>query len=182
MELPPLKRPSFPRSIVLRGALPLPAQGGRSLCVMPAPRALLATSLFDGRLPLLANPADARPRSVELPCASQVRPFELPRGELLLIAPRLALPSAFVRMFEFGLSSDSSRCREVIAPPFCGDWLKRPELIGMEFCGRLPLFSKLRPLFPGRSVPGRIVPALNERVGMLEAPRAGVFRATTARF
>src|SRR5215470_9897889 len=52
----------------------------------------------------------------------------------------------------------------------------------MLFCGRLLEFSKPRPPLPGRSAAGRIVPALKERVGMCEAPRAGVLRATTARF
>jgi len=141
---------------------------------------------FDGRFEeLLPNPAGGRPRSEEFPCASQVRLFApaLPRGELLLDPPRFAFPSALVRMFEFGLSSESSRCREDIAPPFSGELLKRPELIGVPDWPRLPEFSVPRaPTLPGRSVAGRMVPALNERVGMCEAPGAGLLRATTARF
>jgi len=194
-ELPRSKLPLLPRSIVLRGALPAPAQGGRSLCVIPVPRVGGATLLlFDGRLELLPNPAGGRPRSEEFPCASQERPggrvleprlmSALPReGLLLLKPPRLALPSALVRILEFGLSSERSRCREDIAPPFIGELLKRPELIGMLDWPRLPEFSDPRaPPLPGRSVAGRIVPALNDRVGMCDAPAAGVLRATTARF
>ena len=184
---------------MLRGPLPLPplpAHGGRSLCVIVVPRvAAPELPLFDGRFEELPpNPDGARPRSEEFPCASHVRPVgraldppltpALPRGELLFLSPpRLALPSALVRMFEFGLSRESSRCREDIAPPFNGELLKRPELMGMLDWPRLPEFSVPRaPTLPGRSVAGRMVPALNERVGMCEAPGAGLLRATTERF
>ena len=181
----PLLLGALPRSIVPRGALPVPAHGGRSLWVIVVPRVAAP------ELPL--NPAGGRPRSEEFPCASHVRPVgrvldppltpALPRGELLLLNPRLALPSALVRMFEFGLSSESSRCREDIAPPFNGELLKRPELIGIADWPRFPEFSIPRaPTLPGRSVAGRMVPALNERVGMCEAPGAGLLRATTERF
>jgi hypothetical protein len=194
LELP-LLLGALPRSMVPRGALPVPAHGGRSLWVIVVPR-VAAPELppFDGRFEELPNPAGGRPRSEEFPCASHVRPVgrvldpgltpALPRGELLLLnPPRLALPSALVRMFEFGLSSESSRCREDIAPPFSGELLKRPELIGIPDCPRLPEFSVPRaPTLPGRSVAGRMVPALNERVGMCEAPGAGLLRATTERF
>jgi len=195
LELP-LLLGALPRSMVPRGALPVPAHGGRSLWVIVVPR-VVAPELppFDGRFEeLLPNPAGGRPRSEEFPCASHVRPVgrvldpgltpALPRGELLLLnPPRLALPSALVRMFEFGLSSESSRCREDIAPPFSGELLKRPELIGIPDWPRLPEFSVPRaPTFPGRSVAGRMVPALNERVGICEAPGAGLLRATTERF
>lgn len=189
MELPPLKLPSGARRMSLRGALPVPAQGGRSLWVMLVPRvALLTLPLFDGRLDeLLPKPEGARPRSVALPCASQPRefgrlaPFTSPRVALLN-PPRLPFSSALVRMFEFGLSPDSSRCR-ADALPLRGELLKRPELVGMPlFRPRFPEFSKPRPPLPGRSVAGRIVPELKERVGMCEAPAAGVLRATTGRF
>lgn len=153
---------------------------------MLVPRvALPKLPLFDGRLDeLLPKPEGARPRSVALPCASQPREFgRLPafisaRVELLN-PPRLPFSSALLRIFEFGLSLDSSRCR-ADAPPLRGELLKRPELVGMLlFCAR---FSKPRPALPGRSVAGRIVPELKERVGMCEAPAAGVLRATTGRF
>jgi hypothetical protein len=150
---------------------------------------------FDGRFEELPpNPAGGRPWSEEFPCASQVRPVgrvleppltpALPRGELLLLnPPRFALPSALVRIFEFGLSSESSRWREDIAPPFIGELLERPEVIGIPDWPRLPEFSIPRPpTLPGRSVAGRMVPALNERVGIWEAPGAGLLRATTERF
>jgi hypothetical protein len=203
--LPLLEEPTFARSIEPRALLPelpLPAQGGRSLRVMLVPRAAPPTlPLLGGRLLLLLpKPDGARPRSVVLPCASQVRlPERLfvalfwGRWELLLMAPRAALPSALVRMLEFGLSSESSRCREDIAPPFIGELLERPEFMGVFVCGRLPElpeFSKPRPLFVGRPLPPRTdelsaarnVPELKERVGICEAPDAGVLRATTERF
>src|SRR5256885_16786788 len=121
----PLLLGVLPRSVVPRGALPVPAHGGRSLWVIVVPRVVAPElPLFDGRFEeLLPNPAGGRPRSEEFPCASHVRPVgreldpgltpALPRGELLLLnPPRLALPSALVGMFEFGLSSGGSRCRE----------------------------------------------------------------------
>ena len=132
--------------MLLRGALPLLDEGGRSVRVMP-PRELLVTFSFDGRLPpLLPKPEGARPRSVELPCASQLREFEteLPRGEFELLLPkppRFAFPSAFVRMLLCGLSSESSRCRGDVAPPFAGELLKRPELAGMLLRPLLPIDS-----------------------------------------
>src|SRR5256885_16888009 len=128
----PLLLGPLPRSIVPRGALPVPAHGGRALWVIVVPR-VVAPKLppFDGRFEeLLPNPAGGRPRSEESPCASHVRPVgrvldppltpALPRGELLLLNPRFALPSALARMFEFGLSRESLRSPGDIAPPFSG--------------------------------------------------------------
>lgn len=153
------------------------------MCVMLVLRTGEFATLFCwGRL-LLPNPAGALPRSVELPCASHLRMFEPGFGRCeLLTPPRLALPSAFVRILEFGLSSESSCCRGDTAPLFAA-----PLFIGPRFADALPRptlpeFSKVRPALPGRSVAGRTVPAPKERVGMCEAPAAGVLRATTARF
>src|SRR5258708_39218051 len=97
-ELPRSELPLFGRSTTPRGRFPLPAQGGRSPCVIVVPRVAGPTLLlFDGRLELFPNPDGARPRSEEFPCASQVCPLgrvldpplkpELPRGELLLLKP-----------------------------------------------------------------------------------------------
>src|SRR5256885_6630694 len=72
----PLLLGVLPRSVVPRGALPVPAHGGRSLWVIVVPR-VVAPELppFDGRFEeLLPNPAGGRPRSEEFPCASHVRP------------------------------------------------------------------------------------------------------------
>ena len=166
--------------------------------VMLVPRGeSLALPVFGGRLLLLLpKPAGARPRSEVLPCASQVRPEPrfgaLPEGrcELLPKPPRAAFASAFVRIVEFGLSSESSRWRPDIpllpklplpAGPRLPCSLPRPVL---------PEFSKPRPLPVGRPLPprteglsaARTEPELKERVGMCDAPGAGLLRATTERF
>src|SRR5579871_112357 len=188
LELP-LMRPSSARRMSLRGELPVPAQGGRSLWVMLVPRAFpppKILALACGRLlELLPNPAGARPRSEELPCASQVRVLPGPPRCKLLDGE---LPP---RMPELGLSSDSSRWRADI-PKF---WpLFAPPLNPPLFAERFAC-SKPRPLLPlliefGRPLPPRMelfsaarkVPELKERVGMWDAPAAGVLRATTERF
>src|SRR5262249_46470652 len=117
--LPRSKLPLFERSTPPRGAFPVPAQGGRSLrfILVPPPRSIVPFCC--GRL-LPPNPEGARPRSVELPCASQLRVFEpgLGRCELLLNPPRFEFISGARRMLEpeFGLSSESSRWRVDIPP------------------------------------------------------------------
>src|SRR5256885_16387484 len=101
----PLLLGALPRSIVPRGALPVPAHGGRSLWVIVVPRvAAPELPLLDGRFEeLLLNPAGGRPWSEEFPCASHVRPVgrvldppltpALPPGECLFFnPPRFAFP------------------------------------------------------------------------------------------
>src|SRR5437763_8532561 len=118
-------------------APPLPAQGGRSLITRawgevppefappgdgrsPMLRGEFRGGAFAGRLES-PKPCGARPRSVALPCASQVRP--LPARE------RLLFPAGpFVERLPFGIAEggrfcESSRCRAVtpeLAPEFAG--------------------------------------------------------------
>src|SRR5215470_1523063 len=119
---------------LLLRAPPFPAHGGRSLIaracgeVLPAfappgvgrspvVRGAFCAGAFVGRFEL-PKPCGERPRSVALPCASQVRP--LPARARLLFAERLPFGIA-----EGGRFCESSRCRAVI-----------PEL--PEFAGALP--------------------------------------------
>jgi|SRR5690242_10158536 hypothetical protein len=118
---------------------PLPAHGGRSLIVRawgdvlpefeppgagrsPMLRGEFCAGAFAGRLES-PKPCGARPRSVALPCASQVRPLPA-RARLLFAAGPFAERLPF-GIAEGGRFCESSRCRPVT-----------PEL--PEFAGALP--------------------------------------------
>jgi len=110
----------------------------------------------------LPNPCGARPESVELPCAFQVRPEAADREELLLKEPlgRAACNCPA----DGGRFAESCDCR---AP--------------LKVCA---LFAP-RLKFPAGLLPARFAekpPEFMVRTGMCEAAAAGVERATTLRF
>jgi len=161
----------------LRGALdaplplllPLRAQGGRSLEFM---RAVCGVA---GRLEL-PNPCGARPESVALPCAFQVRP-ETGGLEVLLF-------NEFVGREPLALLLNEPFGRE---PCIC-------ETDGGRFdesCDCRALLNVWALLFPPRPelAAGLLAPWFADievefivRTGMCEAAAAGVDRATTLRF
>lgn len=174
---------------LLLRAPPLPAQGGRSLITRACGEVEL-DRLCAGRSPMVRGefcagalpgrfepkPCGARPRSVELPCASQVRP--LPARARLLFAP-----GPFVERLpgiaEGGRFCESSRCREVI-----------PELAPELACalpgrfGNWPLILMLlcTPELPTWPFALALRAPFIVRTGSREAPCAGAVRAMTARF
>lgn len=86
------------------------------------PRGEFGAGAFVGRLEL-PKPCGARPRSVALPCASQVRP--LPARARLLFAAGLLVERLPFGMAEGGRFCDSSLWRAVIpelAAEFAGTW------------------------------------------------------------
>ena len=105
MKLPPFDReftlPEF-TLLVIAPFAPEPAQGGRSVRLNPLARVvLLFCTLPFARLPggwlELPKPCGARPRSVVLPCASQVRVAPLALFVTVpLVTPRLLNAPPFV--------------------------------------------------------------------------------------
>jgi hypothetical protein len=115
--------------------------------------------VFAGRFEL-PKPCGARPRSVELPCASQVRPLVAPFDATRLFAPETGA--------EGGLPWESWFWRPVEADPFCDN----------ERFGVWPVrFARLLLGRPADSAPVFIV-----RTGMCEAAAPGAVRAITERF
>ena len=118
------------------------------------------------------KPCGARPESVVLPWAFQVRPEEGGREALLLKLPlgrELLLKDPLIREFsgwpaDGGRLDESCDCRELLK--VCVEFPPRPKLPA----GRFP------PRF------GEKEPEFMVRTGMCEAPAAGVERAITARF
>jgi len=171
----------------LRGALDappllrLPAHGGRSLEVM---RAVCEVA---GRFEL-PNPWGARPESVALPCAFQLRP-EAGGLEALLLSELVGRePLALLLNEPFGREPLPLLLIEPLGRELCDcaadggrldescDWraLLKP-------CALLPP----RPTFPAGLLPPWFADKEAEfivRTGMREAAAAGVDRATTPRF
>ena len=88
----------------------------------PTLRGEFCAGAFEGRFEL-PKPCGARPRSVEFPCASQVRELFPDRCGPLLI-------TLLVERFELGIAEggrfcESSRCRPVI-PELAGEFPARP--------------------------------------------------------
>jgi len=123
----------------------------------------------------LPNPCGARPESVELPCAFQVRPEAGGREVLLLSEPVGREPLALL-----------------LNQPLGRQPLLLNEPLGRAFCdctadgGRLDESCDCRPLLnPCVLLPPRLAekePEFIVRTGMCEAAAAGVERATTLRF
>jgi hypothetical protein len=104
------------------------AHGGR----LASARAICEGS-FAGRLEL-PKPAGARPRSVALPCASQVRGLLLARGDaLLLLIGELGVREVF-GIAEGGRFCDKSRCRGDAAGVF-GEFVGWPFIAGALCAG-----------------------------------------------
>jgi len=116
--------------------------------------------VFAGRFEL-PKPCGARPRSVELPWASQVRPLV----ELFVVARLFAAPETGP---EGGLPWESWFWRPVVAEPFCDS----------ERFGVWPV--RLARLLLGR--PADSAPVFIVRTGWCEAAAAGAVRAITERF
>lgn len=165
----------------MRGALepPLPAQGGRLLEFM---RVVCEVA---GRFEL-PNPCGARPESVELPCAFQVR-LEAGGREALLLS-ELVEREPFTLLLNEPFGREPLLLNEPLGRAFCdcpaeggrfgeccdGRTLLKP-------CALLPP----RPKFPAGPLPPRFAekaPEFKVRTGMCEAAAAGVERATTLRF
>ena len=135
------------------------------------------------------KPCGARPRSVVLPCASQVR--ELVPGRCTELLP--AVP--FMDRLPFGIAEggrfwESSRCRAVIpALPFPralpGRFSIAPLTLALPCTPELPIcpLALAEPLACGLPKrPAFICPPFTARTGECEAPAAGVVRAMTERF
>lgn len=124
-ELPPALLPGDEK---LRGALdapplllPRPAQGGRS------PGFMRAVCGAAGRFEL-PNPCGARPESVALPCAFQLRPEAGGLDELLLLSELLGRePFALLLNEPFG-------CEPLFNEPFGRELLLLNEPLGRAFC------------------------------------------------
>jgi hypothetical protein len=129
----------------------------------------------------LPNPAGARPRSVVLPCASQLRVPLLTRWLPGLFAAPLPDRAPFC-IAAGGRACSSSRWRGVMAA-----LLEFPaRAFGMLLAGRCtdPFAGRFAAELP-RSFPVRPAAKLAEfivRTCDREAPAAGAVRATTARF
>jgi len=170
----------------LRGALdapllllPPPDQGGRLLEFM---RVVCEVA---GRFEL-PNPCGARPESVALPCAFQVRP-EAGGREVLLLS-ELVGREPFALLLNEPFGREALLLNEPLGRAFCDcpaeggrfdDCCDGRTLL--KRCALLPPRAKL-PLGP---LPPRLAekdPEFIVRTGMCEAAAAGVDRATTLRF
>jgi hypothetical protein len=175
--------------------LRLPAQGGRSLVFI---RAVCGVAVrFE-----LPNPCGARPESVVLPCAFQLRPEVGGLDKLLLLSELFGCELLALLLNEplgrelLALLLNEPLGRELLA-------LLLNEPLGREFCGcvadggrlddgcdgrallRLCALFPPRPKFPVGLLPPWFADRDAEfivRTGMCEAAAAGVDRATTLRF
>lgn len=137
-----------------RPAFPLPAHGGRFVEFMRE------VCEVDGRFEL-PKPCGARPESVALPCAFQVRP-ELVGRELFVLP--LTAPFACEEKLAGGRFAESCDWRALFM--LCVPFAPRPKLPAELLPARLP--EKLE--------------ELNACDGKCEAAAAGVDRVTTLRF
>lgn len=139
---------------------------------------------FVGRFEL-PNPCGARPRSVELPCASQVRPLParllLPAGPLVERLPGIA---------EGGRFCESSRWRGVIreleefAGALPGRFWNWPLVLMLLCTPELPTwaFALAEPFTCAPPKRPAVVAPFIVRTDSREAARAGAVRAMTERF
>jgi hypothetical protein len=158
---------------------PLPAQGGRLLEFM---RVVCDVA---GRFEL-PNPCGARPESVELPCAFQLRPEAGGREALLLSELVGREPFALLLIEPFG--REPLLLNEPLGRVFCDCPAEGGRfddccdgLMLLKPCALLPPRAKL----PLGLLPPRLAekePEFMVRTGMREAAAAGVERATTLRF
>ena len=136
---------------------PEPAQGGRSERL----RCTDCVVLFCGVLEP-PKPCGARPRSLVLPCASQLRPPVVPLARLL-----------FAPLTAAGLFCESWFCRADIAALFGAVEL-------FDVAERLAVCVLVAMLFVGRPDESPVVVMV--RTGVCEAAAPGVVRAITERF
>ena len=158
--------------------LPPCAQGGRSLAFM---RAVCGVAeRFE-----LPNPCGARPESVALPCAFQLRPEA---GGLVLLLSELLGREPLALLLKEPFWRELSLLNEPLGREFC-DCAAEGGLLEDGCDGRtlLNLCALFPPRlkFPAGLLPPRFAekePEFIVRTGMCEAAAAGADRATTLRF